>query len=262
MALFILLTSFIGCNNVNQPIENKTDLRIDYEYIIDQSFTTEEMSNYIFTHMNSLKSYRRCHDNYCAYISPIAWDYDLLDNINKAFPIECMRYTSDSLYSIHKFDNQYYLFSFYTDTEKGVLVKEDYYFIVPASDNVPKVTDDQVSSLKKGENSLADVVAIYPTADKVYDPWVMYVLTVEPKRPTETGPDPFLSRTTGAIYNTVVYTAEGNWFIIDYKVDKRIYNDDFKKYGEISSENIRDYLIIENVRKIDPLPILEQDLPK
>ncbi|MBR3751129.1 MAG: hypothetical protein IKK58_05090 [Clostridia bacterium] len=241
---------------IGESIVEKTT-ELSYTQLISQAYNTTEMSDFIKTHKDHLP----VNHSQAAYLCDAGGiklyrsgcEYELFENFTKRFPIECLRYGSVDLdnsyvYSIHKFDQDYLLFTFFSGHEDWMI--KDFHVVMPTK---VALTDEDILSLTTGQSTLSDVCKIDSSADKVYDPYTMYLLWREnaiaygSPSPSEKGS---LFPSNLATYH---YTTDGNWYEIRY---------DYAKNVTIYEDTINDCIIVSSVEKIDPMPILEQDLPK
>ncbi|MBR3750402.1 MAG: hypothetical protein IKK58_01380 [Clostridia bacterium] len=283
--VFVLLITLVACDPSNATQEEIMKRVSDkpYEELITKVYTTEEMSEYLkyydelewedrIIHSATYEEIAEAYDDEdCVEKYPTAVIYsegkciidqiqqeNVITSINKAFPIQCLRNNNGTYYSIHRFDDKYLLYTIYLqDIKNGIIFKDPRYNIVLPVDTT--LTDEAISAIQEG-GSLADVIKIDPSAEKVFDPWDCYL-----REDIEWGMSAKPRPQIQIVFTSIHYTKEGNWYRIQYEFMDPLYDEKGKEikaeYEVVNQETIQHFVIVQSIESIEP-PILEQDLPK
>lgn len=283
--VFVLLITLVACDPSNATQEEIMKRVSDkpYEELITKVYTTEEMSEYLkyydelewedrIIHSATYEEIAEAYDDEdCVEKYPTAVIYsegkciidqiqqeNVITSINKAFPIQCLRNNNGTYYSIHRFDDKYLLYTIYLqDIKNGIIFKDPRYNIVLPVDTT--LTDEAISAIQEG-GSLADVIKIDPSAEKVFDTWELYQ-----RGRGESKLSSMLRPRVQMHFMSIHYTKEGNWYRIQYEFMDPLYDEKGKEimaeYEVVNQETIQHFVIVQSIESIEP-PILEQDLPK
>ena len=275
--IIVVIFSMTACDpssvTQEQIIQRVSDK--PYEQLITKSYTSKQFSDFFNILRLSEDEQRKLYENSTANFLYMNL-FQNLESLNKKFPVECIRDVTEAnapnaeYYAIYEVDGCL-LYILFGTNPNGSIVTCKHYEEIFALPKKTTLTDDKVLLIKETD-TYADVLKIDNSTGIGRDPAYTFAFLAQNKNPDRSfesclvswSDDNFqyYSYDISTLYYSIHYTTENNWYRINYIVKSDNVDSFEAQYGKLTPKNIQNFLTVHSVEQIDPMPILEQDLPK